>query len=217
MEYYYDYVVVDTYCAPDRTVQECYNEPTVVETCSYSYRWEEYRCTYRTVTRRVCDTVVIPGDCTDIYELQETYTEVCPAGEVYSQIGTDNLCDPDGFTNVPVYACCQAGSYSVCDETATGITYTNYYYLQVVKMVDGVFSVVDSIQVPDRWSAVKITGNSTTLTVDAYTDSLYANKIGTYTTSAFLATGTGYGVVARASNFEDGRSIGSLIVKPLGQ
>jgi hypothetical protein len=217
LEYYYDYVVVDTYCAPDRTVQECYNEPRVVETCTYSYRWEEYRCTYRTVNTRVCDTVVIPGDCTDVYELQETYREVCPAGEVYSQIGTDNLCDPDGFTNVPVYACCQAGSYSVCDETATGITYTNYYYLQVVKMIDGVFSVVDSIQVPDRWSAVKITGNSTTLTVDAYTDSLYANKIGTYTTSAFLATGTGYGVVARASNFEDGRSIGSLIVKPLGQ
>jgi hypothetical protein len=84
-------------------------------------------------------------------------------------------------------------------------------------MVNGVFSVVADVQVPERWSAVKISANATTLTVNAYKDSLYANQIGTYTTNAFTATGSGYGVVARPSNFEDGRTIGSLKVLPLGQ
>jgi hypothetical protein len=215
--YFNEWVVVGQDCAPDTTSRECYDEATVVETCAYSYRWEEYRCTYRTVTTRKCETVIVPGECTDIYELQESYYETCPAGEVFGQIGTEYLCDPDGFTNVPVYACCQAGSYTVCDQTATGTTYTNYYYLQIVKMVDGVFSVVDSVQVPERWSALKISANGTSMTINAYTDSLYTNQIGTYTTTSLTATGTGYGVVARSSNFEDGRTIGSLLVKPLGQ
>jgi hypothetical protein len=219
LDYYYEWVVVDVACEPPTIKQVCYTEATVVTTCTKKYLGSYLQdvCTDKVVNVKKCDNVLVDGDCHNVYDYVETYTETCPGGEVYGVIGYDDACEPDGFTNVPLYACCQSGSYSVCDQTATGTTYTNYYYLQIVKMVDGVFSVVDSIQVNDRWSAVKISANGTTMTVDAYTDSLYANKIGTYTTSAFTSPGTGYGVVARASNFEDGRTIGSLSVKPLGQ
>jgi len=167
---------------------------------------------------RICDPATSSTVCEpDVYGLVETYVEVCPGGELYGPVGSETSCEPDGFTNVPQYDCCQAGSYTVCDQTATGTTYTNYYYLQVVKMENGVFSVVADVSVPERWSAVKVSALNNTLTVKAFTDSLYTNQIGTYSTTAFLETGTGYGVVSRSSNFEDGRTIGSLFVKPLGQ
>jgi hypothetical protein len=84
-------------------------------------------------------------------------------------------------------------------------------------MVNGVFSVVADVQVPERWSAVKISADAGRMTVKAYSDSLYTREVGTYTTPTFLSTGTGYGVLSRASNFEDGRTIGSIKVKALGQ
>jgi hypothetical protein len=176
------------------------------------------------VVRRVCmpelvcqsGGIVYPP-CETLYEEQIVEFEYCPGGEQIGVIGTFEECSPDGFTNVPTYACCQAGTFEQCIQTGTGINYTNFYYLQVIKMENGVFSVVDSVQVPARWSAVKVVGNLNTLTATAYTDSLYTNAIGTFTTNSFLATGTGYGVVSRASNFEDGRTIGSIKVKALGQ
>lgn len=167
---------------------------------------------------RICDPATSRQECTAAeYELVETYYETCPGGEVFGVIGSETGCEPDGYTNVDTYACCQAGTYQQCIQTATGTTYTNYYYLQVVKMVNGVFSVVADVAVPERWSAVKISATGPSLTVRAFTDSLYTNQIGTYSNNSFFATGTGYGVVARPSNFEDGRTIGSLLVKPLGQ
>jgi hypothetical protein len=213
-----DWVISGQDCAPDTVVPgACYNER--YETCEWVYvPFSSPRrvCTQRSV--RVCDpATVVPGECTDNYDyICYDYVD-CPGGYSYEVIGQSQECSPDGFTNVPYYACCQAGTYQECTQTATGITYTNYYYLQVVKMVNGVFSVVADVQVPERWSAVKMSANATTLTVNAYTDSLYTNQIGTYTTNAFTATGSGYGVVARPSNFEDGRTIGSLKVLPLGQ
>jgi hypothetical protein len=220
--YYDEWVEID--CVPPtpsgRIVQNCVTEPYDTVNCEWVYqigRGVVRVCTPGTGTRQVCTNTWEDYPCEPVYDLQETYIEYCPSGEVFGQIGTEYECAPDGYTNVPLYACCQAGSYNECIQSATGTSYTNYFYLQIVKMVNGVFSVVESVQVPDRWSAVKISANGTNMTVNAYTDSLYTNQIGTYTTSEFLATGTGYGVVARPSNFEDGRTIGSLIVKPLGQ
>jgi hypothetical protein len=84
-------------------------------------------------------------------------------------------------------------------------------------MVNGVLSVVSDTAVNERWSALKITGQGVNVTVRAYNDSLYANQIGTVSFTNTTATGTGYGVVSIPSNFEDGRSIGSIKVLPLGQ
>jgi hypothetical protein len=189
----------------------------------------ERQCDYvyvggREVVRLVCTEVLVQTEgewvypeCTPIYDYTEIYTEVCNGSVQLVQVGTESSCLPDGYTNVEQYDCCQFGQYEQCIQTATGTTFTNYFYLQVVKMENGVFSVVGSTEVPARWSALKVTGNANTLTATAYTDSLYSNAIGTFTTTAFLAPGTGYGVVSRPSNFEDGRTIGSLKVKAIGQ
>jgi hypothetical protein len=220
--YYTDYILVDVICPdpPGAVEQVCYDEEYETIICDWVYvvgSGVRRICSPGTATRQVCDSEYVEYPCEEVYEEFENYFEYCAVDEVYVQIGTEYECAPDGYTNVPLYACCQTGSRTICDQTATGTTYTNYYYLQIVKMVDGVFSVVASVEVPSRWTAVKISADTTTLTVNAYTDSLYANQIGTYTTNTFFATGTGYGVVARSSNFEDGRTIGSLSVKPLGQ
>ena len=213
-----DWVISGETCYPDTVIPGvCYNES--YQDCQWVYiPFSQPRRICTTKTQRVCDpATTVPGECEYDYEFICYDYEDCPGGYDFVIVGQSQECSPDGFTNVPYYACCQAGTYEECTQTATGITYTNYYYLQVVKMVNGVFSVVADVQVPARWSAVKISATATSLTVNAYTDSLYTNQIGTYTTNAFTATGTGYGVVSRPSNFEDGRTIGSLKVLPLGQ
>jgi hypothetical protein len=216
--YYDEYVLVEEGQCTSRVVPgECYTEYR--QNCTWVY--VPFSAPFRSCSPgpvRICDPARTVETCTaDRYELVESYYETCPAGERYEKIGYSHECSPDGFDNVPYYDCCQAGTYEECTQTATGVTYTNYYYLQVVKMVNGVFSVVADVAVPDRWSAIKISATGPSLTVRAFTDSLYTNQIGTYSNNSFFATGTGYGVVARPSNFEDGRTIGSLLVKPLGQ
>jgi hypothetical protein len=62
-----------------------------------------------------------------------------------------------------------------------------------------------------------VTGNSNNITATAYKDSLYANQVGSVSFSSLSATGTGYGIIGLPSNFEDGRTIGSIKVKALGQ
>jgi hypothetical protein len=213
-----EYVLVEAGTCTSRVVPgECYTEYR--QNCNWVY--VPFSAPMRVCNPgpvRICDPARTVETCTpDRYALQETYYETCPGGEVYAKIGFSEECSPEGFTNVDTYACCQAGTYQECTQTATGTTYTNYYYLQVVKMVNGVLSVVADVAVPDRWSAVKVSATSTSLTVRAFTDSLYTNQIGSYSTNSFFETGTGYGVVSRPSNFEDGRTIGSLFVKPLGQ
>jgi hypothetical protein len=216
--YYDEYVLVsEGGCTTTVIPGECYTE--VRQDCSWEYvvgRGVVRVCSPRPT--RICDPARTVTECEpDEYALVENYFEYCPTVESYQVVGYSHECSPDGFDNVPYYACCQAGSYQECTQTATGVTYTNYYYLQVVKMVNGVLSVVADVAVPERWSAVKISANANTLTVRAFTDSLYTNQIGTYSTDTFFQAGTGYGIVARPSNFEDGRTIGSLLVKPLGQ
>jgi hypothetical protein len=105
----------------------------------------------------------------------------------------------------------------VCEEVATGVNYTNYYYLRIVKMENGVFSVVSDLEVPERWTGLKITGSAANLTVTAFKDNAYTQPVGTRTLTNFTTAATGFGVAAIPSLFEDGRTIGSLIVKPLGQ
>ena len=206
-------------CAPDEYELVCEDVQVCENVCIR--RGSRGQCIDRDIVCRTvrgnCDYVLVPGFCETLYEEQFVEFEVCPGGEVLGLVGFSQECSPDGFTNVPVFDCCQAGTFEQCIQTGTGTNFTNFYYLQVVKMENGVFSVVGSVQVPARWSAVKVVGNVNSLTATAYTDSLYTNAIGTFTTNDFLATGTGYGVVSRQSNFEDGRTIGSIKVKALGQ
>ena len=211
-------VEVGEFCGEDEYVYECTDELVCSRQCVQRNRrgacieFDDV-CSLQPF----CALNFYPGECFTEYEEQLVEFEYCPGGEEYGVIGFFEECSPDGFTNVEVFDCCQAGSFEQCIQTGTGITFTNFYYIQVVKMVNGVFSVVSSVQVPARWSALKVVGNLNTLSVTAYTDSLYTNSIGSLTTNEFLATGTGYGVVSRPSNFEDGRTIGSIKVKALGQ
>ena len=210
-------VYVGQSCTPAGYVRECEEVENCVNKC---IKYIGGRCVDRDLvctTKTVCRNVFQPAVCEDIYEEQFVEFEYCPGGEAFGVVGSYQECLPDGFTNVPQYACCQAGTYQQCIQSATGTNYTNFYYLQVVKMVDGVFSVVGSVEVPSRWSAVKVVGNLNSLTATAYTDSLYTNAIGTFSTNTFISAGTGYGVMSRASNFEDARTIGSIKVKALGQ
>jgi hypothetical protein len=111
----------------------------------------------------------------------------------------------------------QYGTEFICTQTATGFTYNNFYYIRVVRMVNGVLSVVSDTPVNERWSALKITGDGINLTVRAYNDSLYANQVGTVSFTNTTSVGSGYGIASIPSNFEDGRTIGSIKVLPLGQ
>lgn len=184
-----------------------------------------------------CDCVDTPADvcgdqeCID-YQVDEGYYD-CPGTTTYIETFAYYTCDsPNGYDDAWVYtpefscdpATCRnaggtaiTGIQQVCDRYETGTTTTNYFYLQVIKMEAGTLSVVRDIDVGQRWSAVKISALNTSLTVTAYTDSLYTQVAGTYTTDAFTSAGTKFGVVSKQSLFEDGRTIGSLKVLPLGQ
>lgn len=215
----YDYVFVSRECPPGELVQICTTSPYCTDQCIK--RGSQGQCLDRDtvcVDRTSCVNRFIQPPCEDIFELQLVDVIVtCPGGETLQLVGQSQECSPDGFTNVPVYDCCSNGLRTVCDETATGTTYNQYYYIQIIKMVNGVFSVVSSVEVPSRWSALKISAQTTNLTVTAYSDSLYTAQVGVLSTSVFNSVGTGYGIMARDSNYEDGRTIGSLLVKPLGQ
>lgn len=211
----------------DVTSVQCYNEPrTTCEWVYYPFSGVRKVCT--TQSTRICDTVVTTV-CTDnwVYacaDFCDTANPCCYPG------GYDTYCydqDPNnGLNGYSLYyptACgCssgnpQYGSSFVCTQSAVGYTYNNFYYIRVVKMENGALSVVSDTPVNERWSGLKIQASATNLNITAYSDSTYLNTVGTATVTNFTALGGGYGIAAIPSNFEDGRTIGSLKIKPLGQ
>lgn len=188
---------------------------------------EYYQC--NCVTEPACDCCGPNPPC-EHYSIDDGYYD-CPGSVSYIETFAYYSCDsPNGYNDAwidtPTYSCdpnvCPNGTAAtgirqVCDQYATGSTTTNYFYLQILKMEAGVISVVSNVDVGQRWSNLKATAQDGNLTVTAYTDSLFTQVAGTYSTSAFTSAGTNFGVVSIQSLFEDGRTIASLKVKPLGQ
>lgn len=128
-----------------------------------------------------------------------------------------------GYCNGSTYAIytttCPCNQYTTqrdCIQSATGTTYTNYYYVRVIQMSGGVATVLSDTQVSSRWNAIVATLEGATLSVTAYSDSTYTTVVGTASQAIFSA-GTGFGIASSQSNFEDGRTIGSLLITPKGQ
>ena len=212
-----DIVQTGTVCDPPyvericSTTQVC-TTPCIKYCSNYSGSFccdRDYVCNDVTT----CRNKSFPGECYPIYEEVISY-ECTSSCQVYIP---DVRCEPNGYTLVPAYVCVQSGTRQVCTQSATGVNYTNYYNIRVIKMVNGVVSVVADTAVSERWNALKITGDVNNLTVTAYKDSLYTQVVGSYQTNTFTISGTGFGVVGAPSLFEDGRTIGSITVKPLGQ
>ena len=154
--------------------------------------------------------------CTEVSVPFDSY---CRPGAEYSYVAAPYTCIG---TIYPTYGyTCPCGNYTTitpCASVATGTTYTNYYYIRVIQMVDGVASVISDTQVDSRFSAITATINAATLSVTAYSDSLYTAQVGTVSIPAtFSNEYTGYGVIATQSNFEDGRTIGAIQVTAIGQ
>ena len=210
-------VQTGTVCDPPYVERICTTNQVCTSPCiKYCNNYSGSFCCDRDYVCRdveTCRNKTFPGDCYPVYE--EVVEYVCTSScQVYIP---DIQCVPNGYTLVPVYQCVQAGYRTVCTQTATGTNYTNYYNIRVIKMVNGVVSVVADTPVSERWNAVKISANLGTLNITAYKDSLYTQTVGTYQNINFNQFGTAYGVLGAPSLFEDGRTIGSIIVKPLGQ
>jgi hypothetical protein len=183
-----------------------------------------------TTTRICCDrdlvcrnvtTTTYPQvyQCTSYTRYVEPYTsQTCPGGTDVRDVNcVGGYCDG---TEYPIYTTtCPCNQYTTqrdCVQSATGTTYTNYYYVRVIQMSGGVATVLSDTQVSARWNAIKATLDGPTLSVTAYSDSTYTTVVGTASQS-IAGAGTGFGVASSASNFEDGRTIGSLLITPKGQ
>jgi hypothetical protein len=129
---------------------------------------------------------------------------------------TTSDCLPGGYSLVPVYDCCQVGQREVCLQTGTATGYNYYYNIRVAQMVNGVFSVVQDIPVNRRWNALKVTASGVTLAINVYGDAAYTDLVGSANVTNGIA-GTAYGVMAAPSLYEDGRNIGAMKVKAIGQ
>jgi hypothetical protein len=147
-----------------------------------------------------------------------TTTYTCPVAtyeEEYNCVG--GYCNG---TEYPIYTTtCPCNQYTTqqdCIQTATGTTYTNYYYVRVLQMSGGVVSVLSDTQVSSRWNAITATLDGPTLSVTAYSDSTYTTVVGT-ASQTISGAGTGFGIASSPSNFEDGRTLGSLLITPKGQ
>jgi hypothetical protein len=225
----YDFICYDGYYANDEFVCVARDIRTVVQRVCQPDTTETYNCCIRYCAGRCCDrdicTRTVKGSCVNVpvevdygcLEYDLVPGEFYCTDERYELVGSSTGCYPDGYTNVELYDCCQSGTQFICEEVATGVNYTNYYYLRVVKMENGVFSVVSDLEVPERWTGLKVTGSAANLTVTAFKDNAYTQPVGTRTLTNFTTAATGFGVAAIPSLFEDGRTIGSLTVKPLGQ
>lgn len=128
----------------------------------------------------------------------------------------DTTCEPGGYTLVPRYFCCQFGQREVCLQTGTATGYNYFYNIRVAQMVNGVFSVVQDIPVSRRWNALKVTASGVTLSINVYGDASYTDLVGSTTVTNGIA-GTAYGVIGAPSLYEDGRNIGAMKVKAIGQ
>lgn len=228
---YDETLCVDGYYEPDQTI--CISESCqdiVSEICTAD-RTVEYSCCIRYCVSRgtsiCCDrdicTRTIPGDCYSYTTQQCSCTEfqevpgdfVCTDYQTFTQ--TETACEPDGFANVPYYACCQSGTQFVCDVSATATAYNEYFYIRVIQMTNGVVSVLSDTQVNERWNAVKISGLDNTVSITAYKDAAYTQQVGNVVTLTNSVAEGNYGIVGAPSNFEDGRNIGSIKVKAYGQ
>jgi hypothetical protein len=150
--------------------------------------------------------------------IEPTTTQTCPGGTATRQVNcVGGYCNG---TEYPIYTTtCPCNQYTTqqdCIQYATGTTYTNYYYVRVLQMSGGVVSVLSDTQVSSRWNAIKATLEGPTLSVTAYSDSTYTTIVGTASQS-IAGAGTGFGIASSPSNFEDGRTIGSLLITPKGQ
>lgn len=210
-------VAVGVECDPPYVEQICTTRQVCTSPCiKYCNNFSGQFCCDRDYVCNdveTCTNKTFPGDCYTIYEEQTTYT-CASTCQVYIP---DIQCVPNGYTLVEPRVCIQSGFRTVCTQTATGTNYTNYYNIRVIKMVNGVASVVADTPVSERWNAVKVSATLGTLNITAYKDSLYTQSVGTYQNINFTQYGTAYGVLGAPSLFEDGRTIGALSVKPLGQ
>lgn len=171
----------------------------------------------------ICQNVTVTTNnyvyqCTCVETLVDV-PESCRPGAEYSYEAAPYTCSRGTY---PIYGpTCPCGNYTTitpCAQTATGTTYTNYYYIRVIKMVDGVASVISDTQVNSRFSALTATVNAATLDISVYSDSLYATQVGSASIpNTFSSTATGFGIVGTQSNFEDGRTIGAIQVTAIGQ
>ena len=171
-------------------------------------------CRDKTVT-----TYVFSQQCTSYTRYVPSQTvSSCTGGTATRQVNcVGGYCDG---TEYPIYTTtCPCNQYTTqqdCLQYATGTTYTNYYYVRVIQMSGGVATVLSDTQVSSRWNAIKATLDGPTLSVTAYSDSTYTTVVGTASQS-IAGAGTGFGIASSPSNFEDGRTIGSLLITPKGQ
>jgi len=171
-------------------------------------------CRDKTVTRNVqqykCTSYTTYVDPVTNYECQGAIREVA-----YNCVG--GYCNGSEY---PIYTTtCPCNQYTTqrdCIQYATGTTYTNYYYIRVIQMSGGVATVLSDTQVSSRWNAVVATLEGAALSVTAYSDSTYTTVVGT-ASQQITGAGTGFGIASSASNFEDGRTLGSLLITPKGQ
>jgi hypothetical protein len=82
-------------------------------------------------------------------------------------------------------------------------------------MTGGVLSTQD-FETTERWNALKVTGTNVTLSINAYKDINYTQLVRSVSVTNAVSEGK-YGIIGAPSNYEDGRDIGSIQVKALGQ
>jgi hypothetical protein len=178
-------------------------------------------CLDKDIVCRNVTTTTYPQvyQCTSYTRYVEPYTsQTCPGGTATRQINcVGGYCTGNEY---PIYTttcpCQQYTTQRDCIQTATGTTYTNYYYVRVLQMSGGVVSVLSDTQVSSRWNAITATLEGPNLSVTAYSDSTYTTVVGT-ASQTITGAGTGFGIASSPSNFEDGRTIGSLLIQPKGQ
>lgn len=139
--------------------------------------------------------------CTGTAQVTETYTIPATCSVAYQQ--------------VPYYNCCQAGSRFVCEVAGTATAFNQFYYIRVLTMTGGVLSTQD-FETTERWNALKVTGTNVTLSINAYKDINYTQLVRSVSVTNAVSEGK-YGIIGAPSNYEDGRDIGSIQVKALGQ
>jgi hypothetical protein len=220
-------------CEPDTTEYVCVDIPNgaAEETCIEYYVCDDYCSSsccgtlegpyyscYSTGggSTQECDWVTTPGGCACCpYYVEGELT--CSPGDTncYTQVCVDD-CSPGGYSLVPVYDCCQFGQREVCVQTGTATGFNDYFYIRIAKMENGVFSVIQDIQTSRRWNALKATVTTNNLTVSAYANSTYTDLVQTASATVSLAN-TAYGIIGAPSLYEDGRNIGAIQVKAIGQ
>jgi hypothetical protein len=193
--------------------RQCYPGPDVCKSSTVCCD-RDLVCTTKTVT-----TYPQIYQCTSYTRyIDPVSVQTCPGGTAQREVNcTGGFCNG---TEYPTFATtCPCNQYTTqrdCVQTATGTTFTNYYYIRVLQMSNGVVSVLSDTQVSSRWNAIQATLDGANISITAYSDSTYTTVVGT-ASQTITGSGTGYGVASSQSLFEDGRTIGSLLIQPKGQ